>query len=83
MTKAGLICTDVGPCGGQGCGCGRAVMGGSRQKYTAAKKRGGVTVLSSSRLQVAEDDMASGLCLISLMMMMMMPWVLQGSTAAV
>lgn len=58
-------------------------MGGGRQKYTAAKKGGGVTVLSSSRLQVAEDNMASELWLISLMLMMMMPRALQGSTADV
>lgn len=44
MTKAGLICTDVAPCGGRGGGAGgaggagggRAVTGGGRQKYTAA-----------------------------------------------
>lgn len=41
MTRAGLICSDVAPCGGRGsgdAGGGRAVMGGGRQKYTAATR---------------------------------------------
>lgn len=37
MTKAGLVCTDVAPCGGRGgASGGRAVAGGCRQKYTDA-----------------------------------------------
>lgn len=49
MTKAGLICTDVAPCGGRGGGAGgaggagggRAVAGGGRQKYSAAAQNDG------------------------------------------
>lgn len=53
MTKAGLICTDVAPCGGRGGGAGgagggRAVAGGGRQKYSAAAQNDGADGLLPS-----------------------------------